>query len=326
MRDRHASITALVVALNVLRAEGSVELAPEQFALARAILLRAGGAWAVAARHAARPVMRATLAALERSLMPGLGAHHAQRKRAIASWLDTLAHPSARQVLVLGAGFDGLSLALSRRHPNWRVRVADHPATLAQRGAVPLTAREDAMACDLLELARDSALWRRLIEPGCADPLVMIEGVLMYLPEDAVRVLLRDLREHAPRAEVLMSFAEPVQRGGRGFARRAWFMRAWLGWQREPFRWRCTAAALARQLSALGYTPRRWAGVAAAPCGTLDAWLPCFGEGLVYATSSANTASAASSVASISASVCALETKPASNADGARYTPRASRP
>jgi hypothetical protein len=191
---------------------------------------------------------------------------------------------------------------------------------------VPLTVREDIMACDLLELARDSAMWRRLVEPGCTDPLVLFEGVLMYLPEAAVLALLRGLRAHAPRAEVLMSFVEPARRGGRGFARRAWFMRAWLGWQREPFRWRCTAATLARQLNALGYAPRRWAGVATAPCGALDALLPCFGEGLVYAVSSANTASAATSVASISASACALERNPASNADGARYTPRASMP
>jgi O-methyltransferase involved in polyketide biosynthesis len=230
-------------------------------------------------------------------------------------------------VLILGAGFDGLAQALRRRHAAWRVRVADHPATLALRRAVAVSAGEDTHPCDLLDLARDAACWRDLLEPGCDDPLVLVEGVLMYLPEAAVDGLLTGLRQHAPRAQVVLSFVEPTRRDGAGFARHTRAMRAWLGWQREPFRWRSTAAALATKLRALGYEARRWAGIEAAPDGgALNTQLPCFGEGLVYAVSSANTVSAAASVASRSTSACALETKPASNADGARYTPRSNMP
>ena len=294
-------------------------------ALARAALLRAGGAWAYVARHVEHRAVRRVLAGLERIVAPGLGAHHAQRKVVLARWIDTLAHPHARHVLFVGAGFDGLPLALRRRHPAWRVRVVDHPATLALRRAALGEAREDTQACNVLDLARDAGRWQTLLEPRCINPLVIFEGVLMYLREPVVAAVLRGLRQHAPHAELMLSFVEPTRPDGPGFGRRAHVMRAWLGWQREPFQWRISADALAARLRAWGYTPRSWAGIAAVPdTDALDATLQCFGEGLVYATSSANVASAAASVASRSASACALETNPASNAEGARYTPRAS--
>jgi O-methyltransferase involved in polyketide biosynthesis len=107
--------------------------------------------------------------------------------------------------------------------------------------------------------------------PGALDALaatcasrpttIVCEGVLMYLPKSVVVRALRTLAALPEPPRLLFTVLDTLQPGGRGFRRRAPWVRRWLDRQGEPFRWRCSPSRVRRCLTAAGYmVAEHWDG------------------------------------------------------------------
>jgi O-methyltransferase involved in polyketide biosynthesis len=59
--------------------------------------------------------------------VPGILLHYALRKRCIAQLAREALHSGATQVVIIGAGFDALSLELQREFPDAHFWEIDHP-------------------------------------------------------------------------------------------------------------------------------------------------------------------------------------------------------
>jgi len=113
---------------------------------------------------------------------------HEQTERAIAA--------GARQVLVLGAGFDTLCLRLAPKYADVRFFEVDHPTTSAAKAKGVAT---EGQPENMIQIAADLGeheLSKVLSEDGRWDvsqPSVLLaEGLLQYLKDEEVRSLLNE--------------------------------------------------------------------------------------------------------------------------------------
>lgn len=230
-------------------------------ALARACLQGCGAAgrrllWAV--DHA---FGRLLLRLSETLYLPGIGAHYAWRKRHIRRWaLQACERAGAgrvRQLVVLGAGFDGLSLRLLARAPALRAFEIDRAHSVAiKRAALAQIGVDDPrlvlvgadLACESIE-----AVLRAMpgFDPGVAT-LVIAEGVLMYLAPAELRALVRGLARTLPQAQLIATAMALRTDATPGFARQRPWVGGWLRRAGEPFRWGATRAGLDASLREAG--------------------------------------------------------------------------
>lgn len=251
------SATALLVALSVWRAGARHGLPECAIGLAGEALLRAGGVWPWLRACARWAPGRWLLTAMEALLLPGLAAHHCRRKRWL--WQALQATAQARHLIWLGVGFDGLARALRARDPSLRVTELDHPDSLALRLQLPAVQADPGLPVRPLAMPEQAGALVRL----CADaPAVLIvEGLLMYLPPRPLLRLLRALAQSPLPPELWISALAPVQPGGRGFARAHGLTRRWLRARGEPFRWRLAPERLQALLRRHGFlTEALWTG------------------------------------------------------------------
>ncbi len=129
-------------------------------------------------------------------MMPGQFEGFGHRKIFMQRQVEAAIEQGARQVLVLGAGFDTLCLRLAPRHRHVQFFEVDHPATSAAKArGVAL----EGQPANMIQIAADlgeRALSKVLSEDGrwqSSPPSVLVaEGLLQYLSDDEVRGLLRD--------------------------------------------------------------------------------------------------------------------------------------
>lgn len=164
----------------------------------------------------------------------------------------------ARQVLVVGAGLDVLCARLAPRYPDVTFYEVDHPATQ------PLKAQAlqdtDGLAPNLRLVAADLAkrpLAEVLDEAGW-DPAVasvaVAEGLLMYLPEEAVRGLFSALASRmAPPSRVAFTWLPLDEAGGIELGRTTGPSALALAALGEPVRWGAHPDALAALLVEAGW-------------------------------------------------------------------------
>jgi methyltransferase (TIGR00027 family) len=157
---------------------------------------------------------------LERLTVPGLLAHFMLRKR----WIETAACEGiaggARQVAVIGAGFDTLCVRLASEYPQVEFVEIDHPATQRCKREVLGTA-----PANLRLIAADLAHER---VPAFPDAVVVVEGLLMYLDKAATEILFTDLKRAQRIVFTVMQ--------GPNFAQATWLVSRLLAHWREPFR------------------------------------------------------------------------------------------
>jgi methyltransferase (TIGR00027 family) len=203
----------------------------------------------------------------------GIVSHWMRRKREIDRLARQAAAEGFTQLVVLGAGLDTLAFRLSQEGLYGRVLSVDHPATLgvvraamsrdAARSPAAIDERSASWGVELLalDLGRDDVCAALTAAPAF-DParatVIVIEGVLMYLPEPAVCSVLRSLAAlPTPRLRLIASWmvAEPGQPiGFRGQSR---LVPAWLRRRREPMLWASTPSALPVFLDGLGWSNTR---------------------------------------------------------------------
>lgn len=154
---------------------------------------------------------------LQDRLMPGQWEGFGYRKIYMQKQTERAIEAGARQVLVLGAGFDTLCLRLAPKHGDVRFFEVDHPTTSSAKAkGVAAEGQPENMiqiAADLGE--RD--LSKVLSDDGQWDvskPSVLLaEGLLQYLRDEEVRSLLEETAAcTAPGSRLVFTHAIPEQR------------------------------------------------------------------------------------------------------------------
>lgn len=204
---------------------------------------------------------------VERIVARGIVSHWMCRKREIDRLVREAADHAFTQLIVVGAGLDALAWRCSSESLYESIIIADHPATLgvirdalAALGDSPASVAEvervDLLALDLAHQdARDTTESSRRYDPT-APTVIVIEGVLMYLPEETVAGVLESLASlECPRLRLIASWM--VDHPGRpiGFPTHSSLVTSWLRRRQEPMLWASTRGRLGAFLSSLGWHP-----------------------------------------------------------------------
>lgn len=184
------------------------------------------------------------------------------RKRWMAESVDEAIRHGARQLLVVGAGFDPLAALVARRSPETLCVELDQPSTaLAKRrgveGAGLSSPNHVVRPADLSSTSIEEALKATPWQPG-VPAVVVAEGLLMYLaPKDVDRFFTQLQQLLAPRSRLLFSSMDvdsrglPIVKVGRGLF--GLLIRAALRAAGEPLRWGIAPAQVPGYLRARGF-------------------------------------------------------------------------
>lgn len=258
MKAAQASNTAKVIAASTLLlasdARTATLVAPGAAIICRS-LLSGNRMNRLLAASAAHPLTRGIWRMVERLTLPGIMAHYWLRKQAIEARCRHAIAGGVARVIVIGAGFDTLAIRLAREIPSVEAIEIDHPATQAAKVAAIRHSCEAVptnlhfIACDLAIDPLPTTLF------GDDKPcMVIIEGVLMYLPPVEVARLFDTLCIKLPaQSRVLFSFMSTWPDGGCGFRPKSWLVERWLSWRSEPFLWSLPPEAMHGFLRARGF-------------------------------------------------------------------------
>jgi methyltransferase (TIGR00027 family) len=185
---------------------------------------------------------------MERVTIPGILLHYALRKKCIAALARSTLRNGTTQVVVVGAGFDPLSLELRREFPTARFWEIDHPATQRHKlRALPSIGPErlNFVAVDLSATGFDrEALIKSSFDPT-QRTFWIAEGLLMYLEADKVSSLMRTLHSlSASGSEFAFTFMEKQNDGRIRFDSQSKLVDWWLRGRGEPFVWGSTRGEL----------------------------------------------------------------------------------
>jgi methyltransferase (TIGR00027 family) len=194
----------------------------------------------IARRSWFRPIAKL----IEQITIPGILLHYALRKKCIATLARSALANGATQVVVVGAGFDPISLELQLDFPVAEFWEIDHPATQRQK----LRALSKIGAERLHFVAADlsaNGLDREALIKNCFDPnqrtFWIAEGLLMYLRAEKVSSLMKTLSSlSAPGSQVAFTFMEKRSDGRVQFDSQSSFVDWWLRRRGEPFLWGTT--------------------------------------------------------------------------------------
>lgn len=255
--SRSARDVALVAASRAEEPRYAGVLDEEAIELTWRVLRGAGRCGPLLQRWARSRFVRASLDRQERWLLPGLGANLVARKRWVADEVEAAVADGARQLVVLGAGFDVLGVRVRRRHPDVRAIEVDHAPTQAQKArgldVVPEAERPTLVPLDLArESLGESLEASPEFEVGARSAFVA-EGLLMYLAEDDARALFTTFRELCGAgSRFVFTSAEADEEGRARLGRRPGFLRWRARVAKEPLRWAVAPERLGKFLAALG--------------------------------------------------------------------------
>ena len=197
-------------------------------------------------RALGRKSWRAISRLTERLSIPGVRTHYVLRKRIIEQEARKAISEGFRRIVVIAGGFDVLALRLAHEFPHVRFLELDHPATQrVKRETLERYGSPKNLALAAVDLRHES------IPAGEEPTLFIAEGVLMYFSEEEVGKIL-----HALGHRVVFTAMESID-GFRGSSR---FVRRWLQWKGEPFRWAIARGDVAPFLRRHGLSLRRFYG------------------------------------------------------------------
>jgi methyltransferase (TIGR00027 family) len=178
---------------------------------------------------------------IDRITIPGILLHYALRKKCISTLARLAITNGATQVVVVGAGFDPLSLELQLDFPVAEFWEIDHPATQRQKvRALPKISAERLhfVAVDLSTTGLD----REGLIKSSFDPTQrtfwIAEGLLMYLRPEKVASMMRTSSSlSTPGSQVAFTFMEKRSDGRIRFDSQSKLVDWWLHRRGESFVW-----------------------------------------------------------------------------------------
>ncbi|WP_339135785.1 MAG: SAM-dependent methyltransferase [Candidatus Electrothrix sp. GW3-4] len=261
MDKNKPSMTARKVALNIVTLgsqPGMDTVLPHGIVDATAQLLVASGAAGERTVRLARsPRMIAVYEAFD-WMLPGQFEAFAFRKAFCEQQVRDSISSGATQILVLGAGYDTLCCRLAPEFSGVRFFEIDHPATsaLKQKGVEALGASEnlhliaeDLGERELSDVLRTNANW-----DVTAQSVILAEGLVMYLPTEAVQSLFRQCAASVGQGSRIAFSYIPSGEDGRPYVGRWTGLMLWL--QKvvgEPWLWSIRPEELASFLQQHGW-------------------------------------------------------------------------
>ncbi len=254
MSKSRISQGALKVAIGLVTLstkEGWAQRLPQGLAEMSERLLLASGAWGYGPRlmrWARRPWMRRVWEIQDR-LVPGQFEGFGHRKIFMQEQVQQAIDAGARQVLVLGAGFDTLCLRLAPEQADVRFFEVDAPATSeAKARGVSAEGRPENLTLIAADLG-EQPLSKVLAEEGQWDAsqpsVVTAEGLFLYLTDEDVHNLMRETAAAVPPGSRLV-FSHMIPRKHRAVS----LMMRLVG---EPFRSTVASEDLAEYIDGTGW-------------------------------------------------------------------------
>lgn len=206
--------------------------------------------------------LRPLAALLERATIPGIKLHYALRKRYLEEIAREALRDELRQVVVIGAGFDTLTLRLHDAFSETNFFEVDHPATQRVKRRVvesqpPAKRNLQFISLDLTHGNLEESLLASADYRSDADTLFVAEGLLMYLTPAEIDLILQFIRHHSGRKSRLAFTFMETQSGGRiGFRQSSRAVDAWLRLRGERFKWGSHRARIGEFLSVRGFAVR----------------------------------------------------------------------
>jgi len=196
MRKDTPSKTARKVALNIVTLgakPGMEETLPPGVVRATSELLVASGAVGETAIRWSRSQRMVSVYEAFDWILPGQFVAFAHRKAFCEGQVREGISAGATQVLVLGAGYDTLGWRLAPEFSEVNFFEIDHPATarLKAKGIDAMGQRDNLflIAEDLGERKLEDVLRANVLWDQAAPAVIIAEGLVMYLPPEAVREL-----------------------------------------------------------------------------------------------------------------------------------------
>ena len=215
------SRTAYKVALNVITLgskPGMDQVLPEGIVSATEMLLIKSGIIGDKTSAFARSMWAVSLYEAFDWMMPGQFEAFAHRKAFFERQVRESLTAGVVQVLILGAGYDTMGWRLSPEFPDVAFFEIDHPATarLKAKGIEKMGLRpnlrliaKDLNSHKLAEVMSDEQSWDR-----SASTIIVAEGLLQYLPTEAVRDLFIQCASIAEDSRIAFTYI-PTHQDGR---------------------------------------------------------------------------------------------------------------
>lgn len=266
MREEEASITAAMIAQATVVCAAEPDLAglvPDEAARLAAIfthrLSRPRLLKIVTSTKA--PLLRRAYFLGDELLAGGFIVHFMVRKHYIQAEVQRAVNEGARQLVVIGAGFDTLALRLARSQPQLRCIEIDHPAshqlkmTILDEAKEPIPSNFSAVAADLSVRPLAQVLTEVAAFVPTEPTVVVAEGLLMYLPDSAVSGLFRAVAAvcKAPVTTVFTYMEHPKTKRHERVGRWYPFLDLWLRSLGEPYIWGIAPDQLSGFMHGLGY-------------------------------------------------------------------------
>jgi O-methyltransferase involved in polyketide biosynthesis len=187
----------------------------------------------------------------EKFTIPGLAIHHAIRKRIIWDLYKEFTDEGCCQLIIIGGGFDLLSLmACEHSHYHELIELDRAETQLAKINALNLLGvdKTNIQFCSF-DLIKDS------VSSTCGhtapqkekQTIIVCEGVLMYLTEKQVRNFLLDVSSNYKSFYLIFTFMHNYS-GSFHFRGTTLVAKSWLNLIGEPFMWGIQADQLERLL------------------------------------------------------------------------------
>lgn len=263
MRTDQPSRTARKIALNIVSLGATPDAAdalPAGMADATARLLVASGAAGPALVRWSRSWQMVSLCHLFDPLMPGEFEGIGRRKVFCEEQVRNAVENRCTQVLVLGAGYDTLAWRLAHEFPGVRFFEIDHPATSRlKRKGIAAMGRPDnlhLMAEDLAHTPLAEAMEADPLWASNAQTVILAEGLLMYLPEKAVKDLFSQCHDiTGPGSRMVFTY---IGTGAGGRPDVGWLsgLLLWtMALAGEPWLWSLRPEQIGAFLDDTGWTP-----------------------------------------------------------------------
>lgn len=256
MRKNEASRTALLIAaaMVLLRHGASTWklVSPATAELSDNILEKYSLGTRCLRRLLHQPLLAKVGSLLERLTIPGILRHYALRKKYLSRLAESALQEGAEQLILLGAGFDGCAVDLSRRYLTLACWEIDHPAT--QRWKKGILAGVDQSRFHLVPADLSAGnlptteLAAQYLDPARRS-FWIAEGLLMYLPETRVRSLLQAIVSlTAAGSAFAFTFMENSSGSRVCFRGQSRLVDWWLRRRGEPFLWSASRAEIGKLL------------------------------------------------------------------------------
>ena len=205
-------------------------------------ILRSSRAGRKLLRRLENPIHRLLLRLFERLTLPGMAFHYVLRKMYIEHCVRDAIAEGAKQVVILGAGFDTLAWRLSSEYGSIRFIEVDHPATSKDKNEalaeqIKTTKNYYFSAVDFARQNLFDALSGSQFFDKNLKSVFVCEGVLMYLSLSDVEILLSSVSKLTnQKSQLIFTALEPLDSPNNDSG---WLLRLYLRIKHESLGWTC---------------------------------------------------------------------------------------